>query len=1112
MLRIATLIFFYFIANSLTVQLGWWTWMKGPANVDQTATWGTKGMPAPANTPASSYGPFYWQDSNFNFWAWGGGNRTGRGQADMWMYDIPTNMWTWKNGAQGLNSLATYGTQGVPAPTNVPAARQYGGASWIDNQNNLWLFGGNGWAPGNQNGEYAEMWRYNTTTNEWTWMHGPQGVSQPGSYGTQGVASATNYPPARREACAAWVDNNGIFWMFGGEANMNGPTQYYNDLWKYDPTTNMWTWVRGSATPNSNGSYGTMGVASPTNDPPARSLYSHWKSLNGDLWFFGGGNDQNKSYNDMWKYNIATNQWTWVRGSSTPNPIVSAPTKCVASNSIDPAPRYESRACWTDSCGNFWMFGGVDFTKSPQWGVYNDLWFYHVKNNTWTLASVNGTPSNGTIGVPNVNNRPTHRFGSAPFTDNKGNLWMFAGRDTTFGNGMGYSSHLSNIWRFFPDSICTRSTCIIVTANFTATNLTFCAPDTVLFTNLSSNSTSWLWNFGDGSTSTLQHPSHVYTNPGTYTVMLTAYNLPDSSTFTQTTYVTVYANATAAFTPSNDTICTGQSVNFSNASTNATTYNWNFGNGNTSSNATPTVTYNNPGTYTVSMVASNPGGCNDSTTHIILVTGAQVTAGATLALNCTTTNGQISATSTTPNVTYSWSGPNITAGGNTSTPTVNGAGTYIVTVTDPLSGCTNTDTVFVTSNTTVPNITGGPPASLNCTTPSATITASSSTSGVIYSWTGSGITSGANTNSATVNAPGAYTVTVTDPSNGCTNTATVNVTSTTPLPNVTAGPSLVLPCSPLSGTISASSTTNGVTYSWAGSGIVSGGTSNSPTVNQAGTYTVTVLDPATGCTNTAAVIVTNSIPPSITAGPTVTIPCTSPYPTVSVSSSVTTLTYSWSGPGIVSGATTATPTINLPGIYTVIITNASNGCTNSATVTANPPVLPNANAGPDVTITLGQNTTLTASGGSSYLWSPPTDLSCTSCISPLATPTITTTYCVMVTDANRCIDSACVTVTVEIPCSVPNDFTVPNAFSPNKDGLNDEFCLLGWDRCIKEFQAVIYNRWGDKVFESKDPFFCWDGTQLGIVFDAQVFVYYIRAEYFEQDEPIIKKGNITLLR
>jgi gliding motility-associated-like protein len=110
------------------------------------------------------------------------------------------------------------------------------------------------------------------------------------------------------------------------------------------------------------------------------------------------------------------------------------------------------------------------------------------------------------------------------------------------------------------------------------------------------------------------------------------------------------------------------------------------------------------------------------------------------------------------------------------------------------------------------------------------------------------------------------------------------------------------------------------------------------------------------------------------------------------------------------------------------------------------------------------------------------------------------------------VDTACVTVYVELPCPDKDGLAVPNAFSPNADAMNDEFCLLGWDRCIEDFRIYIYNRWGEKVFESKDPNFCWDGKYNTTVLDAQVFVYYLEANFTNFDQKVIKKGNISLIR
>ncbi|TAG15630.1 MAG: hypothetical protein EAZ32_01290, partial [Cytophagia bacterium] len=142
-------------------------------------------------------------------------------------------------------------------------------------------------------------------------------------------------------------------------------------------------------------------------------------------------------------------------------------------------------------------------------------------------------------------------------------------------------------------------------------------------------------------------------------------------------------------------------------------------------------------------------------------------------LTCTVTSLNLSATANPSTSTYSWTGPSITAGANTATPTINQPGTYTVKAT--LDGCERTATATVTQDIVKPNATatGG---RLTCTVTSINISAASTTAGVTYAWTGPGITSGANTASPTVNQPGSYVVTVTNPANGCTETATATVT------------------------------------------------------------------------------------------------------------------------------------------------------------------------------------------------------------------------------------------------------------------------------------------------------------------------------------------------
>ena len=146
--------------------------------------------------------------------------------------------------------------------------------------------------------------------------------------------------------------------------------------------------------------------------------------------------------------------------------------------------------------------------------------------------------------------------------------------------------------------------------------------------------------------------------------------------------------------------------------------------------------------------------------------------------------------STTPGATFAWvasGGGHIVSGANTATPTVDAAGTYTLTVTNPVNGCTATDVALVTLNNTPPNVNAGADKILTCTTTSIALEGTSTTPGATFAWVASGgghIVSGANTATPTVDAAGTYTLTVTNPVNGCTATDVALVTLNNTPPNV----------------------------------------------------------------------------------------------------------------------------------------------------------------------------------------------------------------------------------------------------------------------------------------------------------------------------------------
>jgi gliding motility-associated-like protein len=189
---------------------------------------------------------------------------------------------------------------------------------------------------------------------------------------------------------------------------------------------------------------------------------------------------------------------------------------------------------------------------------------------------------------------------------------------------------------------------------------------------------------------------------------------------------------------------------------------------------------------------------------------------------------------------------------------------------------------------------------------------------------------------------------------------------------------------------------------------------------------------------------------------------------------------------------------------TLTVTNRL-GCTNTTTVPVIIPVPVTATATASIdSIKSGASTTLMATGGGTYLWSPTIGLSCDTCHNATAGPKQTTKYCVIVTDKNSCSDTACVDVYVSLT------LLIPNVFSPNGDGVNDVFTITA--NGYKNLQVVIFDRWGIKVGEWTGIAGSWNGqTTSGK--DAPDGVYYFIATLTKNEGTIEKvPGNVYLLR
>ncbi len=430
-------ILFYFSSLSCFSQAGQWTWMGGSAGaVSSPGSFGTLGVPSATNVPPGIYEGVYWTDLQGNFWIFGGVNNWPV-LNDLWKYDPSINQWTWIKGSGGLlDQPGVYGTLGVPSALNNPGARGWGASSWTDNVGDLWMYSGYGIDATGGVGDLTDLWRYNIATNQWTWIKGDNVAALLGSYGVQGVANATNLPPGRDETNASWKDLAGDLWMFGGSSGAGS----FNDLWRYNISTNIFTWMKGSNISNQIGVYGTLGIPNPSNTPGARFSYTRSVDLSGDLWLFGGS-----GYSDVWKYEILSNQWVWMDGQNITGTLASYGILCDTSQlNLPESFKSENRACWADQCGNFINFGGFS---------YNDLWFYDVTNLSWLWiggTNTTGAIGNyGTLGVMSATNDVPERGGSCGFMDNAGNFWLFGG----YGN-------FNDLWKYtITDSTCLPGNC-----------------------------------------------------------------------------------------------------------------------------------------------------------------------------------------------------------------------------------------------------------------------------------------------------------------------------------------------------------------------------------------------------------------------------------------------------------------------------------------------------------------------------------------------------------------------------------------------------------------------------------------------------------------------------
>lgn len=460
---------------------------------------------------------------------------------------------------------------------------------------------------------------------------------------------------------------------------------------------------------------------------------------------------------------------------------------------------------------------------------------------------------------------------------------------------------------------------------------------------------------------------------------------------------------------------------------------------------------------------------------------------------------------------YRWSNSNV----NDSLAINLSAGIYTVTATD-LNGCTTDTTITLVNPDSIlinisvaSNYNGQDISCFGNNDGIVNATASGGVEGFSYQWDNAA--NNQTSASASNLAVGSYSVTATD-LNGCTisNNITISQPDLLTVNTVTEN----ISCFEFNDG-NAIATANGGTEPYNFNWNTNANNNNNQSTNiEDGNYGVTVTD-INNCTATNNFIITqpDELLASVT---TIDATCFESFDgeaSLTVNGGTLAYTYDWSNI-VFSESTNSTLE---RGDYTVTITDA-NGCSLIQTFTIGSPP-PNAVDARiidgDASLFFGDTTEIGAFNISanvpnneivSFVWTENSSLSCDTCAQSLAYPLFTSLYQVVMTDIRGCIATDTVTIFVDTEDKI---LYVPNAFSPDGDGINDVFYVYGAG--ISGINFSVFNRWGEKVFQSNSQQLGWDGAYKGTIMYPGAFVYYVEATYLDGDKKT-KKGSVTLIR
>lgn len=659
-------------------------------------------------------------------------------------------------------------------------------------------------------------------------------------------------------------------------------------------------------------------------------------------------------------------------------------------------------------------------------------------------------------------------------------------------------------------------------ASFTLSDsFSICPPFQVQFTNTSTFYKSVQWNFGDGNFSTSNNPKYSYSIPNIYTVTLIITS-PGGCVDSVKKTITVLSNTKGVLTYSPLSGCYPQTINFKISTDNPVKYFWDFGDGSTffTTDSVQNYQYGYPGFYLPKVTMQDAQGCLIPVfgSDTIKIFGAKADFGFDKTLFCDVGTVQFrdSTFTSDPIGSTLWNfGDGVTVN-NIKSPSHNYTvpGLYTVSLTiNTTNGCTNTMTkgalikvvkspqINISGNTTYCN-----PAAVQLNG-----TAAPDTSALTWQWDVNSIIINQQ-NTGILNFPnaGSYPVSLKAVnSSGCSITVSTTVT-VNQTPTINAGNDTTI-CLGNNFTLQPS---GGATYSWSPATYLNCSNCTNPVSTPINNikYYVTGTS-ALACSNTDSVSVKIKKPFTVTSSGDASI-CIGKTVNLSAAGAEN---YIWSpatglsNPNISNPA--ANPTANTT--YQVIGYDSSNCFYDTAYIQVDVYNYPTIDIGKDTTIMGGTVIPFNPTASNdivSWLWSPSFTLSCYTCPAPIAKPVVNTTYTVEVANSIGCTTTDQINIIV---LCADGKIYLPNAFTPNNDGRNDWFYVIGNGvQTIKAFQ--IFDRWGKVIFDRKNiPANSrtdgWNGQSNNV--DLPIGVYPYIVEVICGDGALFKlNGAVTLIR